>query len=616
MLCAIALAALAASPSTPWDPILRQAGLKPADLNISSAKWRGGGAYSLKVFDAIWDDWQKLEPFSTDLAHDLLRNAANPTKLVAKAALTLDQPEPKPPSFKRETLVQAILACGGTEASQKQKLDQAAEQVPKPIAQDAAIMLQALQIAAQDRDQAFAWTGLTGKSLHDRLQALSPEALAFATTYDDGGLGPNCLDLMGKTDLGALARGLQALAAAGERLHTGGLPKTPFSFTWQTDLGRIELSGGAKDSHNLAGACLVMDAGGNDSFEGPKDAAGTICAVVDYGPANSFHNCGFALLGIQAIFAQGGHDEFDSDDCGVGGAAFGASLLFERGAQNHFACGSIGEGGAVAGIGILSCLQGQNKFDCKWLAQGFAGPRAFGALVVPKGSNAFDADDVHITNPSPQTAQHNVSMSQGAGFGRRADPGDGHSMAGGVGILAADGGHNSYTCGVFGQGVGYWYAIGALVDFGGHASYQGVWYVQGSAAHYSIGCLLDQGGHSSFLATIAQSQGQGHDYSIGLLRCRGGHDSFASQGSGAFGSGRWNGLGLFAADGPDNTYQGGASESYGFAADHRPAEPCCGLFADLGHPKLINPPKQVADRSIWFFQKTLKPIVLGAGMAH
>ena len=66
-----------------------------------------------------------------------------------------------------------------------------------------------------------------------------------------------------------------------------------------------------------------------------------------------------------------------------------------------------------------------------------------------------------------QSKEHNTSMCQGVGMGRRADYTDGHSWAGGVGMLVEGGGDDTYSCSVFGQGCAYWYGVGLLVDKAG-----------------------------------------------------------------------------------------------------------------------------------------------------
>lgn len=612
MLCLV-LALLSASPAhTPWDPILQHAGLTAQSLQISPTKWRGGGKYALSTFNACWDDWRKLEPTTLALARTLLRSADHPDRAIAQAEISLDQPDVPPAGpVRTHGLKEAILACGGAARSDAAKLDAALKSVPADVQALAATALGPMPKAAALRRRAFAWLDTADAAALDRkLGALAPEALAFASTYD---LQPHSLELVEKTDVGALAEAARLIARAAVSLRDRHPSQRPFHFDWNTALGRIELSGGGNDVHNLDGALLVMDTGGDDTYVGGSIDHPGLTTVIDFAGNDRYRNCGLAVFGVVSIFDFSGNDVYECEGAGNGAGLFGAALLFDAAGSDRYVCRDLGEGAAVVGIGLLIDLSSDDDYSCRALAQGFGGVRGFGALVDVRGNDSYTADDVHIDNPSPQTAEHNVSLAQGAGFGRRADPGDGHSMAGGIGLLAEGAGDDRYRCGVFGQGVGYWYALGGLVDFGGRDSYDGVWYVQGSAAHYALGCLLDLSGNDAYLARMHQSQGQGHDYSIGLLHDFSGDDRYECRGGGALGSGRWNGLGLFADSGGRNTYAANG-ESFGFVADHRPEEACFGLFADLGHAFFPPARKELKAGGVWMQQiKAAAPIVLGAG---
>ncbi len=494
------------------------------------------------------------------------------------------------------TLREAILACGGSE----QGLDEALKSVPDDVKRAAAQIVSMLPYA--HRRQVAAMEKL--KDLGD-LQPLATESLAFAHTYDPG---PHGLALMDRFDVSPYIQSGFMLARAVESSGVRNLRNRPFNFSWPTPLGRIELAGGQGNRHDTDGAALIIETGDKAEFTG-KGAVMHSSVIIADGRGNSFNECGLAVFGVSEIFAYGGHNNYTCADAGIGATAFGVSTVVDGG-DSSFECKELGEGAAVQGVGLLLNLGRNNRYKCRSLAQGFGGPKGFGALVDAHGESTFDADDTKIDNPSPQTAQHNVSLAQGAGFGRRDDPGTGHSMAGGVGILVNGGSNNRYSCGVFGQGVAYWYSLGALVNFGSGNTYKGVWYVQGSAAHYALACMLSFGGGDHFEATMAQSDGQGHDYSIGLLRSFKGGNEYKGAG-GAFGSGRWNGMGLFATEGR-NTFEAGG-ESYGFAADHRPAEGCFGFFASPGPTVFKGAAKEVAAGKSWFFQNVAKPAVIGAG---
>ncbi|HTQ09274.1 MAG TPA: hypothetical protein VMI31_04315 [Fimbriimonadaceae bacterium] len=447
-----------------------------------------------------------------------------------------------------------------------------------------------------------------------RQEAIAPyagdeaEAINFARSYD---LGPHTLDLIDKFDLAKLAKAAAMIAKAVEDVQGRRPSKAPFEFSWPTPMGRIEISGGGNDRHDLDGALLVIDTGGNDSYTATPDKSG-FSSVIDFQGNDTYKNCGEAVLGVSEIFDLAGDDTYIADNSGDAAAAFGVSLLYDRSGKDIYRCRDLGEGAAVDGIALLIDRAGDDDYKCHSMAQGLGGPKGFGALIDNQGNDKYVADDTKIDNPSPQTAEHNTSLAQGCGFGRRADPGDGHSMAGGIGLLLDGTGNDSYRCGVFGQGVSYWYSRGALIDFGGNDSYDGVWYVQGSAAHYSLGVLLDLGGNDTYLARMHQSQGQGHDYSIGLLHDFGGDDSFECQGGASLGSGRWNGLGLFLSDGAKTTFKGGGGDSFGIVGEHRPGETCDAVFWARGKATFTDVRPGVKPDSMWV-QKDKQ--VIGIGLA-
>jgi hypothetical protein len=233
-------------------------------------------------------------------------------------------------------------------------------------------------------------------------------------------------------------------------------------------------------------------------------------------------------------------------------------------------------------------------------------------LVDGAGNDVYTANDTQIDYPTPQTKDHNTSLAQGCAFGRRAHPGDGHSLAGGVGLLADGGGDDTYSCGLFGQGASYWYAVGMLLDVAGRDRYDGVWYVQGSSAHYGVAALCDLAGDDSYHNSHAQSQGQGHDYSIGLLSDRAGDDVYSGGGN-RLGGGLWNGIGLFRDAAGNDRYEGHAN--FGDTGRCRPEHPCMGLFLDEGGKNEF-PEGGPEPRSTWVRQKKKgRPKSRGAGMA-
>jgi hypothetical protein len=237
------------------------------------------------------------------------------------------------------------------------------------------------------------------------------------------------------------------------------------------------------------------------------------------------------------------------------------------------------------GVGVLVDLAGKDEYTCLSYSQGFGYTLGSGALVDLSGDDRYVADDTNITRPAPQTQEHNTSLSQGFGYGVRADYTDGHSWSGGVGFLVDEAGDDEYSCGVFGQGCGYWYGAGFLVDGGGRDSYTGVWYVQGSGAHFAVGALWDVGGNDTYKATMNMAQGAGHDFSIGFLLDDAGDDVHDAPNL-SLGGGNDNGIGIFIdRAGADAYATRGVTlgrAAIGARGALRERLLCLGLFLDLG----------------------------------
>jgi hypothetical protein len=176
-----------------------------------------------------------------------------------------------------------------------------------------------------------------------------------------------------------------------------------------------------------------------------------------------------------------------------------------------------------------------------------------GLLVNYEGNDKYIAEDSIIIYPSSQSKEHNSSLAQGFGFGKRADFLDGHSWAGGVGVLCDIRGNDYYSAGVFGQGCGYWFAVGMLLDGEGDDSYNGAWYIQGSGAHFAVGYLDDFSGNDLYNVSINMSLGSGHDFTIGYFNERGGNDIYNVPNL-SLGGGNANGIGIFHDHAGDDTY--------------------------------------------------------------
>ncbi len=390
----------------------------------------------------------------------------------------------------------------------------------------------------------------------------------------------------------------------------------------ETPLGTVVIDGSHAARYDDPGPyLLIVDAGGHDTYAGGAatlsaaspvsilfEVAGDDVYAADAADSSAPSRPAFggACLGYAMLIDLAGNDTYRGGSCALGAAVAGAGLLLDASGDDRYDAIAFAEGAARAGVGVLGDGGGRDRYRAFQAAQGYGGPRGAGLLADSSGNDTYLADDTEIRFPSAQSALHNTSLAQGAGCGTRADFSDGHSLAGGVGLLADGAGDDTYRCGVFGQGVGYWYGVGALYDAAGRDSFDGAWYVQGAAAHFAVGALLEMDGNDAFRATDNMAQGAGHDFSIGLFLDYGGDDQHDAPNL-SLGGGNANGVGIFFDEEGRDVYRasaGGGSMTFGRGDTAGPRGvlrdlfPTVGVFLDGGGlDEYPAPPEAAASRA-------------------
>jgi hypothetical protein len=334
--------------------------------------------------------------------------------------------------------------------------------------------------------------------------------------------------------------------------------------------GRIVLSGGSDSDHAGDGVMLLIDTGGKDTYTNApsNDSVSNWLSVVidtngddEYLSDKALSNTtvaswegrksgravpgpGSATFGFSYLVDSRGSDTYRSHRASFGSAAFGVAMLIDKEGDDTYDSYADSQGFGKFGIGILEDHAGNDRYLGFTQIQGVGLIGGIGALIDRGGDDFYIANDGVIDFPSPQSTQHNVSMAQGAGYGLRSDYLTGHSLSGGIGLLYDQAGKDSYQCGVFGQGTGYWEGVGLLWDEKGDDRYHGMWYVQGAAAHYAFAYLEDLDGTDTYVAEMNMAQGAGHDFSVGFLLDRNGNDSYTAPNL-SLGAGNANGIGVF-----------------------------------------------------------------------
>ncbi len=338
----------------------------------------------------------------------------------------------------------------------------------------------------------------------------------------------------------------------------------------ETAWGRIVLTGGGASTHDGVATLLVIDTGGDDTYlntPANQSSANWLSVVLDTAGNDRYLSDpalgasrvdqfagrrvgrgrpgpGAAALGIVALFDADGNDLYRSHLASFGSATFGVAYLRDQAGDDVYDSYADAQGYARHGVGVLEDKQGDDRYRCFTTSQGCGLPSGFGALIDRAGRDSYTADDKTLDFPSPQSADHNVSLAQGAGYGIRGDFLYGNSVMGGVGLLHDLAGDDQYSCGVFGQGVGYWGGVGFLWDDAGDDRSDGVWYVQGASAHFGVGYYEDGGGNDLTVATMNMAQGAGHDFGTGFFLDRAGNDTRQAPNL-SLGAGNENGIGVY-----------------------------------------------------------------------
>lgn len=447
--------------------------------------------------------------------------------------------------------------------------------IPEPARQAAALVLTVLMDVAPMRRAAFAEVDNI-ESLFVRARTPEPAA------YDAERTSRTMRDIK-TVDMAYLFGASQDIAAACTVARTKLLgidSSEKFNLRIPTGWGEIIISGGSDNKYIGGPALLIIDAGGNDTYVGypsNRTVANWASLVIDSRgsdkyvsnekllalpvrqyegrKASSDWGPGSATLGVSMIFDLQGDDLYRTASPGLASGTFGVGFLGDMAGNDIYDAYTNSLGYGSFGLGIVEDSSGDDKYAGFSAVQGYGGPGGFGAIIDRQGNDSYIANNIDLDFPSPQTAQANVSMAQGAGVGRRADYLDGHSLSGGVGVLYDLDGNDNYACGVFGQGVGYWDGIGALWDRGGNDLYTGVWYVQGAAAHFGIGYFEDEGGTDEYVATQNMAMGAGHDFSVGMLLDRFGNDTYSAPNL-SLGASSANGWGVFMEFDGNDKYDG------------------------------------------------------------
>ncbi len=456
-----------------------------------------------------------------------------------------------------EALTFLLQKQGGTADDIKLIADTAV--FPRPWQLELGRLIGAIVVAKDFRDHAF--RKLPPDATRDRLleQIVGGKLSLFAK--------PDYRELLALVDREALAAGMQILVAAVEDF-TDFLRRSPevpeLDWRLETAWGPVIVNTQHEDSlYVIETPLLQLDLHGNDEYRFLKTTTTSpgIAVLIDWDGNDSYRatpdgTCpSSGTLGYGVLWDEVGDDTYLAHNVAQASALFGAAMLYDGGGSDRFEGAQFVQGHATGGFALLIKKGGNDHYQAISHSQAAAGPLGIAVLLDHGGDDTYALLDRPQVLPSAQLPDHSLSMGQGAAMGLRADFSDGHSFAGGIGLLIDQAGNDRYSAQVFAQGAGYYRGLGALIDGGGNDQFFGRWYVQGAAAHEAAAVLLKQGkGNDSYAATHSTSIGAAHDESVAVFVDEAGDDTY-ELGNLGLGAANDNATALFIDGGGNDRYR-------------------------------------------------------------
>ena len=324
---------------------------------------------------------------------------------------------------------------------------------------------------------------------------------------------------------------------------------------------------------------IVIDYGGDDTYNIEKTGTGNFTFIFDYGGSDTYNlpqnRISPYALGANIIIDYAGDDYYNAGSWTLGAGLFGIGILWDKKGNDRYFGDTFTMGAGCFGYGILRDDRGDDLYQGALFCQGFGFVRGMGVLLDGSGNDHYFAGGKY--KDILRYKDHYLSLSQGFAYGLRP------YMSGGVGYLIDKSGNDTYESDIFGQGCSYWWSLGILTDGGGNDKYLSFQYAQGSATHMTLGCLYDDGGDDFYLAK-GVSQGCGHDWAAGILYDVSGNDNYMAHDL-SQGAGSANGIGLIAdLSGLDSYMVKKALNTQGYGNPRRDYG-SIGIFLDVGGEK-------------------------------
>ncbi len=317
----------------------------------------------------------------------------------------------------------------------------------------------------------------------------------------------------------------------------------PFRLRLQTPWGEIVVTGTGTDTLQAETPLLFVDFGGNDVYPGLVAATPApdrpLSVAVDLQGDDRYETRrdltqGAAILGVSLLWDHNGNDTYRAGTLSQGAAQLGFALLVDEQGNDTYRAKEVAQGAGLLGVAGLVDLEGSDTYYLFGNGQGDGEFGGIGFLVDARGNDHYEAEPLSsVFDRGDYHSQYkiNANNAQGFGGGRRGDGSDGHSWAGGLGMLLDLEGDDTYRSGNWSLGTGYWFGVGLLVDEQGNDVYESCYFTQASGAHFAIGALIDEAGNDqhTLFETAGAALGFGWDFTEAFFLDRAGNDTYQAR---------------------------------------------------------------------------------------
>ena len=357
---------------------------------------------------------------------------------------------------------------------------------------------------------------------------------------------------------------------------------------------RLIIAGDADQIHTATTAVL-LDLGGNDRYLNNAGGSpftisngdqhhfrqGRVGICIDFSGddhyfCNGTASMGSGLAGAGLLLDLSGDDTYSGSRLSQGSAFAGIGLLHDYDGQDIYLGQEAVQGAAFFGSGLLWDDNGDDEYIGALYTQGCGGARGCGLLLDVTGNDHYFASHKHPNGYGNEATWSGWSQGVGVGFRQLA--------AGGLGMLCDRAGDDEYIAGNFSQGCGYFFGFGLFYDGNGNDRVSGNRYCQAALAHQAASCFFDEAGDDSYFGQEATNQGGTWDVGAALFLDRSGDDSYQG-GSLSQGGCAQNAMAVFCDLAGEDSYKAGnSSQGAGGGNSYNDGRGALslGLFFDLG----------------------------------